>query len=322
MTQDERNESGLPLRFSASAVITEAAFTPKTMAANGKLAIPTPIFWGTNALAVLLLISSIMGLSFGADGFYAANPTTLPQILGQDLIALILGVPLLLGCVRLTQKGSLRGALLWTGILFYFAYSYYFYVVGVRFNALFWVYIAIVALSLYSLFGLLIHLQEIAIQDCLSRKTPTKPIAAFLLAMAGMFTALWAGLSLSKLFTESSLSPVERHVIGLDGMVLLPLMFIGGWLLWQKRSWGYLLAGILLTKLALLGFTLLVNTGLLLIWRQPVDAVQTVLFAVIMVGALMGLIAFLDGIAPPAGGMLMENGSTPSSPAEPENEWP
>jgi hypothetical protein len=286
-------------------------------AANGKLAIPAPIFWGTNALAVLLLICSIVGLLFGADGFYAANPETLPQILGQDLITLVLGVPLLLGCVKLTQKGSLKGVLLWTGLLFYVAYSYYFYVIGVRFNALFLVYIAIVALSLYGLLALLIQLQGIAIQDYLSPKTPTRPIALFLLVMAGMFTALWIGLTLSKLFAESSLSPVERHVIGLDGMVLLPLMFIGGWLLWRKRPWGYLLAGILLTKLATLGFTLLVNTGLLLIWQQPVDWFQTVLFVIIMVGALMGLIAFLDGIVIPPDPMPLEHSLPSSKPTKP-----
>ena len=83
--------------------------------------------------------------------------------------------------------------------------------------------------------------------------------------MAGLFTALWIGVTLSHLFAQSALSPVERHVIGLDGMVLLPLMFIGGWLLWCNRPWGYLLAAILLTKLAALGFTLLVNTGLLMV---------------------------------------------------------
>jgi hypothetical protein len=286
------------------------------MAADRKLAIPAPIIWGTNALAVLLLICSIVGLLFGADGFYAANPETLPQILGQDLITLVLGVPLLLGCVKLTQKGSLKGVLLWTGLLFYFAYSYYFYVVGVRFNALFLVYIAIVALSLYGLLALLIQLQGIAMQDYLSSKIPTRSIAAFLLTMAGMFTALWIGVTLSKLFAGSALSPVERYVIGIDGMVLLPLMFIGGWLLWRNRPWGYLLAGILLTKLATLGFTLLVNTGLLMVWQQPVDWFQTLLFTVIMVGALMGLIAFLDGIVMPPEDTLLGNGSTPSQPTE------
>jgi hypothetical protein len=264
--------------------------------AKADIAIPGAIAWGTNLLAVLLLGSSIIGLIFGADGFYASDPSTLPQILGQDLITLVLGVPLMLGCVKLSQQGSLKGLLLWPGMLFYFAYSYYFYVVGVKFNALFWAYIAIVALSIYCLLGLLLQLQWIDLRHHMSRRTPVRPIAAFLLAMAGMFTALWFGLTLSKLLAGESLNLIERQVIALDGMVLLPLMFMGGWLLWRRHAWGYLLAGILLTKLATLGFTLLVNTGLLLLWHQPVDLVQTILFAIIMVGALVGLTAYLDGI--------------------------
>jgi hypothetical protein len=268
-------------------------------AARSHIAIPTPIIWGTNCLAILLLGSSIIGLIYGANGFYAADPNTLPQILGQDLITLILGVPLLLGCAKLGQQGSLRGLLLWPGMLFYFAYSYYFYAVGVKLNAFFWGYITIVALSLYCLLGLLLQLQELDLRHYMSRQTPARPIAAFLLTMAGLFTVLWIGLSLTKLLAGEVLNPVERHVITLDGMVLLPLMFIGGWLLWRRHTWGYLLAGILLTKLAILGFTLLVNTGLLLLWQQPVDIVQTLLFAIIMVGALVSLIAYLDGIMIP-----------------------
>lgn len=272
--------------------------------AHAEIAIPTPIYWGSNALAVLVLLSSIVGLSLGADGFYEPDPLTLPPILGQDLISLVFGVPLLLGCVKQSQAGSLKAVLLWTGLLFYFAYSYYFYVVGVKLNPLFWAYIAIVGLSLYCLLGLLVALQGVNLEGRISRRTPVRAIALFFGVMAGVFTALWVGLTLSRLLTDTPLSPVERQVIGLDGMVLMPLMFIGGWLLWRRQAWGYLLAGILLTKLATLGFTLLVNTGLLMIWQQPVDALQTFLFAVIMIGALIGLVAYLDGlmaVEPPKG---------------------
>ena len=184
--------------------------------------------------------------------------------------------------------------------MFYFAYAYYFYGVGVKLNLLFWAYIAIVALSLYCLLGLLIALQTVDFSERLSRRTPVRAIAVFFLTMAGIFTALWVDLTLSRLLAGGSLSPVERQVISLDGMVVLPLMFIGGWLLWRRHPWGYRLAAILLTKLAALGFTLLVTTGLVLIWQQPVDALQTVLYAVIMVGALVGLVAFLDAMMTPA----------------------
>lgn len=273
-------------------------------AVDAKLAIPTPIYWGSNVLAVLLLVSSIVGLIFGADGFYAFDPNSLPQILGQDLITLIFGVPLLLACVKQSQQGSVKGMLLWAGLLLYFAYAYYFYVIGVRFNALFWVYIAIVAISLYSLLGLLVVLQSAGLDSRLSRRTPTRLIALFLLVMAGIFTTLWVGLTLSRLSAGNSLNLMEHHIIGLDGMVLLPLMFIGGWLLLRRDPWGYLLAGILLTKLAILGFTLLVNTGMMFIWQQPIDILQTVLFAIIMVGSLIGLVAYLDRMMTPASGQL------------------
>jgi hypothetical protein len=278
-------------------------------AAATKLAIPPPIYWGTNTLAVLLLGSSVVGVTFGADGFYASNPATLPQILGQDLITLILGLPLLLGVVKLSHRGSLKGLLLWMGLLFYFAYSYYFYVVRVRLNGLFWAYVAIVALSLYCLLGLLGALQPLDIRSYFSRRTPTRPIAIFLLVMAGIFTAFWIGLTLSRLFSGTFLNPVERHVIGLDGMVLLPLMVIGGWQLLQNHPWGYLLAGLLLTKLATLGFTRLITTGMLAVWQQPIDLLQTFLFGLVMVGALMSLVAYLDGIMTPVSRKTQTNAS-------------
>jgi hypothetical protein len=56
----------------------------------------------------------------------------------------------------------------------------------------------------------------------------------------------------------------------------------------------------LLVNLALLGFTLIVNTGLLMVWHQSVSIVQTILFILVMLGALIGLVAYLDNILPEA----------------------
>jgi len=51
-------------------------------------------------VAALLLISSIAGLLFGQRGLYQPNPATLPSFLAQDVITLVVAVPLLvdLGC--------------------------------------------------------------------------------------------------------------------------------------------------------------------------------------------------------------------------------
>ena len=77
-------------------------------------------------LAVLLLISSVAGLLYGGHGLYEPYPASLAGLVGQDAITLAVGLPLLLASMWLTARGSTGGLLLWTGTLFYFAYSYYF----------------------------------------------------------------------------------------------------------------------------------------------------------------------------------------------------
>jgi hypothetical protein len=105
-------------------------------------------------LAVLLLVSSVAGLLYGSRSLYDSYPAALAGLVGQDAVTLVVGIPLLVSSMWLARRGSMRGLLLWAGTLFYFAYSYYFYVIG-GFNALFLIYIAIVSTSLYGLLSLL-----------------------------------------------------------------------------------------------------------------------------------------------------------------------
>lgn len=55
----------------------------------------------------------------------------------------------------LARRGSLIGLLLWPGTLFYVLYGYAFYLIGVPFNALFLLYVALVTVSTYTMIGLL-----------------------------------------------------------------------------------------------------------------------------------------------------------------------
>ena len=112
-----------------------------------------------DATATLLFASSIAGLLYGPHGWwYDPDPATLPAFLGQDLMTLVFGLPLLLGSSFLARRGSLRGVLCWMGAFFYIAYSYYFYVIGGRFNAFFPLYIAIVSMGTYGALALLFSL--------------------------------------------------------------------------------------------------------------------------------------------------------------------
>jgi hypothetical protein len=80
--------------------------------------------------ASLLVVTSVAGLLLGRRGLYTPDPRTLPAFLGQDALTLAVGLPLLLASVWLARRGSLRGLLLWPGVLFYVAYSYAYHVLS------------------------------------------------------------------------------------------------------------------------------------------------------------------------------------------------
>ncbi|MBK8420853.1 hypothetical protein [Candidatus Villigracilis saccharophilus] len=69
---------------------------------------------------------------------------------GNDIVTLVVGVPLLVVSAWLAFRGSLRGRLLLTGILGFFLYTYMSMCMLTSFNALFLVYVALFALSLYA----------------------------------------------------------------------------------------------------------------------------------------------------------------------------
>jgi hypothetical protein len=166
-------------------------------------------------LAVLLVISSLAGLLYGSRGLYEPYPASLAGLVGQDIVTLAVGLPLLLASVWLTIRGSTRGLLLWTGSLFYFAYSYYFYVTG-GFNALFLVYIAVVSTSLYGLLSLLFNTDPEALKARLDPRTPTLLVSGFLIGYSLLFALMWVGLTLSTLVAGTRLDEVTHAVIVID----------------------------------------------------------------------------------------------------------
>jgi len=249
-------------------------------------------------LAVLLVISSVIGLLYGSRGLYEPYPASLAGLVGQDIVTLVVGLPSLVASVWLTTRGSPRGLLVWMGTLFYFAYSYYFYVTG-GFNALFLVYISIVSTSLYSMLSLLFNTDPQALKTRFNPRTPTRLISGFLVGYSLLFALMWVGLTFSTLVAGTQLDEVTHAVIAIDFTVLLPLLVFGGLLLWRRRPWGYVLGGFLLVKMATTGFTLAFNTALGAWWARGIDpfnAFLFVLFALMATGSVALLVPYLRSI--------------------------
>jgi hypothetical protein len=86
-------------------------------------------------VTIVLLIVVSAGGALASSRLYRDNPLITATFRGQDWVTLLVAVPLFTVGLILERRGSLRGRLLWLGMLFYAMYSYLFYAVGAAFNA-------------------------------------------------------------------------------------------------------------------------------------------------------------------------------------------
>jgi hypothetical protein len=242
----------------------------------------------TAALVFLLLAASAHGLMYGPRGLYDAYPAALAGLVGQDIVTLVVGLPLLIGSAWLASRGSALGLLAWAGALFYVAYSYYFFVVG-GFNALFLLYVAIVAASLYGLLAVVLAIDTAALAGRLGNGLPRRRVSFLFGVIVTLFAVLWGGLSISTAAAGNELDQVPHLVVAIDGAVLLPLLSVAGIKLWRRQPWGDVLGGVLLVKVAATGLTLAFTQALGMAWAGSVDPIEAFLFAVFATMAVVAI---------------------------------
>jgi hypothetical protein len=241
--------------------------------------------------AALLVVTSVAGLAYGARGLYRADPATLPTFIGQDTLTLVVGLPLLFGSMLRAHGGSLRGRLLWLGALFYFAYSYSYYLLSPEFNALYLAYIAIVSASLYGLLALLLTTNPALVKRAFEGHTPVRAIGGCMMGMAVLLALKWSAMLVGAL--QSGAPPLHKDLVVwvMDLVIALPALFWGGAWLWRRQALGYVVAGMLLVKATFVGVTLVVDTYLVSVWGEPVDPMLPA-YVAIAAGGLVLLTVF------------------------------
>ena len=106
-------------------------------------------------LALSLAVVSFFG-AFVADTYTRDAASMAAQGQGQDLVDLVLVVPLLIVSLIFSRKSSKIWTLLLAGIVAYILYSFIIYCFGVHFNRLFLLYCLTLGVSLY-LFIIILH---------------------------------------------------------------------------------------------------------------------------------------------------------------------
>jgi hypothetical protein len=77
-----------------------------------------PWLWLTWPLVILLVIAGAVG-HFVKDFYHLDSPLLAAQFIGQDLIALVVTIPVLVFSAILVGRGSPRALLVWLGTLIY-----------------------------------------------------------------------------------------------------------------------------------------------------------------------------------------------------------
>jgi len=197
-------------------------------------------------IAVLAIVAAGSGLFW--NGLYKNDTRSgAVQEIGNDLVTLVLSVPLLLASAYYAAKGSLRGRLAWTGMLFYFLYTYAMMSYMTAYNQLFLVYVAIYSISLCSLGTSLLTLDVNKVKECFPQ-APVKATAAFMFAVSLLLLAMWLGDIIPPLMAGQAPARLETYttlvIQAMDLGILAPLGIITGTLLLKRNAWGYTLASI------------------------------------------------------------------------------
>ncbi len=200
-------------------------------------------------IAILMAAGSITSILYW-NTIYPASKAS--SSVGSDAFNLVAILPILLISMGLAYRGSLIGLLLWPGTLFYVLYIYAFLVIGVPFNALFLLYIALAVLSAYTIIGLITSVNGDAVCQRLVRVVPKRAASGVLVVLAVLFIAMDAYAVVSALTSHISVDVQTQSPWIIDLTVECPALLIGGILLWRGIKLGYVAGAGLLLQMGML----------------------------------------------------------------------
>jgi len=180
---------------------------------------------------------------YGQGVYKHMTPDVAIQGKAQDVITLLVAIPLML----ISIPGYFRKIIKWhfilTGTIAYIFVTYLFYMAMGTYNELFLIYVSLTGVSFFALLKLVFSL--ISVKDFIhfSTDTPVKITGGFLMFNAVVIGMMWLGVVIPPLL-DGSIYPTSLHhyttliVQGFDLGLLLPISFISGWYLYQKKMTG------------------------------------------------------------------------------------
>ena len=128
------------------------------------------IFISSITITVLMIIVSLAGILVG-DSIYPSDEL-LQSFLPNDVVNIVIGLPILIGSMALTRRGRLIGLLFWPGALFFVFYNYLIYVFAMPSGWAFLLHLALVVLSGYTMATLITVVDKQSVKKRLCSVVP------------------------------------------------------------------------------------------------------------------------------------------------------
>jgi len=247
----------------------------------------------------LAAVASAAGLF--VSGLYRDPEVLAVQAYGQDLLTLLVALPVLAITLVVTRRGSRRAYVVWLGVTGYVLYTYLTYSLMTAFNELYLVYTTLLWLSLYTFVSGLVRFDADRLEQDL-RDHAIWPYVLFQVLLALLVGALWLSEIVPALLAGTTPASAAdaglpvNVIHSLDLGVILPAFLLTAYWLHQRKPWGYAFTAVLLAKGATLGLAILAMVVTMSLGGQAVPLPQVVIFGVITVAALGLLARFLVAI--------------------------
>jgi len=247
----------------------------------------------SSVLILLTLAVSLIDL-FYPPIFFKETLSSKAQVVGQDLVNLFLGVPVLVLSLYFSRKGSIKARIILLGVQAYFAYTFLSYAVLFKLNPGFLLYTAAFGVSFYAT---LLDLAGFSLEQIeITASRGTRRSSQYALAFVVLVMVILWSPDLVAYYVQGEIPSVISqdgfHTLVLpfqDFSIILPLALITLWLIRRDVEWGYILTPVVLVKVFSIAVAVIGMIITMSFYEAPVSLPQIIIFSVasLVVGAYM-----------------------------------
>jgi hypothetical protein len=231
--------------------------------------------------------------------YYWDTVSSAAQMQANDLVTLVLGLPLLAVSFWLTLRGSLRGRLMLTGTLGFILYTYITMCFGAAYNRLFLVYVALFSMSLFAFVLSVMSFDLKTLPQHFSDKLPRRWIAGLLFFAAAFLGLAWLG-RIAATFSQNVIPALENttsmFIQAMDLGIIMPTCILSAILLLRRSAWGYLLASVGMLKFLTLGIAVALMALNMARVGVPISVIELGVFPTMALANLVMTIILLRNI--------------------------